>query len=208
MKKRIVTMTLGLLIAFGLCACGSTETKTQETSSEEIEAELEEEEEEVEKEEVAETTETVKEEASEVEEEVASEVEEEVASEVEATEEAIEEEIAGAYASLEEWIASEEKDVTVDAINQQLEASGLICDIDATGDKLILKYMFIELQDLPGTADEIYAAFDENLAPELEKAGKTMADTFKEAYNLLVNTVRVEVYNADDTELFAKDYDV
>ena len=185
MKKHILTFTLGLLMSICICACGSTETVENEpATTEEFESESEENTG-IAEETVVETT------------------------EVSVSMEETEEESTEAIMTLEEWVKSPEKEEAVNMTNEQLAASGLEADFDAIGSMLILTYKFIDLTDFSGATDEeIYNNFDTNVSPVLLESAKTFISFFDEQYNIVVDAVRLEIYNADDTELFSKDYDL
>lgn len=109
--------------------------------------------------------------------------------------------------TLEEWVKTPEKEETVNSANEQLAASGIKVDFNAIGNTFIYKYKFIDLMDFSGaTKEEIYNNFDTNVSPVLLKSAQTIVSSFKEQYNIVIDTVRLEIYNADDTELFSKDY--
>lgn len=205
MKKRITMLVLQICLALSICACGSTEATVEEPiTAEELEDEPEEEVSTNEQVDVETNAEPPTDEET-TEAEVATE---ETVDELleENTEKDLKEE---SVMSLEEWVKTPEKEEAVQIINDELVSSGLKCDFDATGNKFICKYVFIDFQDLSElTEEEIHNNFDTNVSPVLADAAESLASAFVDEYGIVIDTIRVEIYNADDTEIFAKDYDV
>ena len=183
MKKRLVMIVMGIVLAMGTVACGDASDDVIE-----VEAELKEAEEDIE--------------------DAVEDVEEDIEEDIEAAdidEEDIEEAAEGVYASLADWIASEEGQQTIATVNEQLGPQGLTCDMTAEGTVFVLGYTFTEQQDLSSLSkDEVYKLFDESVAPALIDAGETMADAFADEYGLDITALKCVINNADGTEIYNK----
>ncbi len=180
MKNRILILSLSLITAFSITACGSGKDSASQSAGD-----------------VSVETSSEAEKASDeapASSEVATESSEEASSEE-----------AEAAMTLEDWINTDEAAATADAVNAQLESSGLKVAFTASGDELCMEYTFLEQVDFGNaSAEEISASFEENIAPVLATSAETMAEAFSEQYGIIIEDVRVRIFNADETELFNK----
>lgn len=111
------------------------------------------------------------------------------------------------YATLDEWMAGEERNLIVTLVNEQLEPSGMTIDIYADGNVMVMDYTYTELQDLEGlTQEDINTVFDEQVAPTFSSMVTSMFDTFESDYGLVLDDIRLIFRNADGTELYSCDY--
>lgn len=111
------------------------------------------------------------------------------------------------YASLEDWINSDEKKMGVDAVNSELEPAGISVDLYAEGNVLIMDYTYTEQQDLEGlTQEDISAVFEESVLPAFSSLITDLFDSFESDYGLVLDDIKLIYRNADGTELFSKYY--
>ncbi|MGN0400831.1 MAG: DUF4854 domain-containing protein [Acetatifactor sp.] len=112
---------------------------------------------------------------------------------------------SSSYASLDDWINSPEKDATAKAVNSTLESMGLSADFGADGDILEMIYRFLDYQDYSTfTEEQIYTAFDENVAPVLISSGESMSSAFYEQYHIAISDIRLLIYNSDGTLVYER----
>lgn len=111
------------------------------------------------------------------------------------------------YANLDEWMAGDERELIINAVNTQLASSGMMMDVYADGNVLVMDYTYTEQQDLEGlTQEDIDAVFDEQVAPTFSSMVTSMFDSFESEYGLILDDIRLVFRNADGTELYSCDY--
>ncbi len=109
------------------------------------------------------------------------------------------------YASLEDWISSDEQNLVVSTVNSQLEPLGLSIDIYAEGNVMVMDYTYTEQQDLEGLSQEdIASVFDEQVVPTFSSMVASMFDSFENSYGLVLDDIKLLFHNADGTELYTK----
>lgn len=109
------------------------------------------------------------------------------------------------YASLEDWMSSDEQRMVVSAVNSQLESSGLSIDFYAEGNVMVMDYTYTEQQDLAGLSQEAIASiFDDQLAPLFSSLVSSLFDSFEDDYGLILDDIKLVFRNADGTELYSK----
>ena len=109
------------------------------------------------------------------------------------------------YASLEDWISSDEQKLVVSTVNSQLEPLGLSIDIYAEGNVMVMDYTYTEQQDLEGLSQEdIASMFDEQVVPTFSSMVSSMFDSFENSYGLVLDDIKLLFHNADGTELYTK----
>ena len=109
------------------------------------------------------------------------------------------------YASLEDWISSDEQKLVVSTVNSQLEPLGLSIDIYAEGNVMVMDYTYTEQQDLEGLSQEdIASMFDEQVVPTFSSMVSSMFDSFENSYGLVLDDIKLLFNNADGTELYTK----
>lgn len=111
------------------------------------------------------------------------------------------------YATLEDWMNSEEQDAIVSAVNSSLESSGLAIDFYAEGNVMVMDYTYTEQQDLSGLSQEdIASVFDEQVAPTFSGMVSSLFESFETDYGLVLDDIKLIFRNADGTELYSKYY--
>lgn len=111
------------------------------------------------------------------------------------------------YASLEDWMNSDEQKLVVSAVNTQLESAGISIDFYAEGNVMVMDYTYTEQQDLEGLSQEdIASIFDEQVAPTFSGMVASLFDSFENDYGLVLDDIRLIFRNADGTELYTKYY--
>lgn len=111
------------------------------------------------------------------------------------------------YANLDEWMVGDERELIINAVNTQLASSGMMMDVYADGNVLVMDYTYTEQQDLEGlTQEDIDAVFDEQVAPTFSSMVTSMFDSFESEYGLILDDIRLVFRNADGTELYSCDY--
>ena len=109
------------------------------------------------------------------------------------------------YATLEDWMNSEEQALVVSAVNSQLEPSGIAIDFYAEGNVMVMDYTYTEQQDLEGLSQEdIASVFDEQVAPTFSGMVSSLFDSFETDYGLVLDDIKLIFRNADGTELYSK----
>ncbi|MBD5529481.1 MAG: DUF4854 domain-containing protein [Lachnospiraceae bacterium] len=109
------------------------------------------------------------------------------------------------YASLEDWMNSDEQRMVVSAVNSQLESSGISIEFYAEGNVMVMDYTYTEQQDLEGLSQEdIASVFDEQVAPTFSSLVSTLFDSFESDYGLVLDDIKLIFRNADGTELYSK----
>ena len=109
------------------------------------------------------------------------------------------------YASLEDWMNSDEQKLVVSAVNSQLEPSGISIDFYAEGNVMVMDYTYTEQQDLDGLSQEdIASVFDEQVAPTFSGMVASLFDSFETDYGLVLDDIKLIFRNADGTELYTK----
>lgn len=109
------------------------------------------------------------------------------------------------YASLEDWMNSDEQKLVVSAVNSQLEPSGISIDFYAEGNVMVMDYTYTEQQDLAGMSQEdIASVFDEQIAPTFSGMVASLFDSFETDYGLVLDDIKLIFRNADGTELYTK----
>ncbi|MDE5894298.1 MAG: DUF4854 domain-containing protein, partial [Acetatifactor sp.] len=111
------------------------------------------------------------------------------------------------YASLDEWMNGEEQKLIVSMVNEQLASVGLMIDIYADGNVLVMDYAYTEQQDLEGfTQEEIDTVFEDQVIPTFSSMVTSMFDSFESDYGLILDDIRLVFRNADGTQLYSCDY--
>lgn len=109
------------------------------------------------------------------------------------------------YASLEEWINSEEKTLVANMLNEQLASTGMSVDLYADGNILVLDFTFTEFIDLSGLDQEQIDSQIDTLLSSFSPVAANLLDTFDSNYGLILDDVRLIFRNADGTELYSRD---
>lgn len=109
------------------------------------------------------------------------------------------------YATLEDWMNSEEQETVVSAVNSSLESYGLAIDFYAEGNVMVIEYTYTEQQDMDGLSQEdIASMFDEQIAPTFSGMVSSMFDSFEADYGLVLDDIKLIFCNADGTEIYSK----
>lgn len=109
------------------------------------------------------------------------------------------------YATLEDWMNSDEQKLVVSTVNSQLEPLGISIDIYAEGNVMVMDYTYTEQQDLEGLSQEdIASVFDEQVVPTFSSMVASMFDSFENSYGLVLDDIKLLFRNADGTELYTK----
>ncbi len=133
-------------------------------------------------------------------EEPAAEEEEAAAEEPAAEEEAVEEE---AGMTLDEWMQSEEAQLTEEMTNAALESQGITVKLLADGNTFVYEYtMPDEYSTL--SEDDLAAAFEPVIA-ENEKGMADLFETFESEYGIKLDGVRFAFVTSDGTTLYSAD---
>ncbi|MGN0160339.1 MAG: DUF4854 domain-containing protein [Lachnospiraceae bacterium] len=179
MRKRMTLTCLGLLAVLCISACNSKDTaqpSASTTTSEETTT-------------VAEETTTTQENTTAVEETTTTQENTTSAKETINT------------ISLAEWITSTEKELTEQAINEQMASSGLTIEFSADGKILVAAYHFTQAFDYSGlTKEQLSDTFEASLA----ESAQGLADSFRNDYHIDIDDVRIEIYSVEGTILFSK----
>lgn len=108
------------------------------------------------------------------------------------------------YASLEEWIASDEAALTVQATNAALESTGMTVDFGADGTVFIYEYTVSDDLGLSSLSkDDIKTAFDSTVETNRASVASVFSDF--ESMGIEVSAVRFAFYAEDGTELYSAD---
>lgn len=111
------------------------------------------------------------------------------------------------YASLEDWMNSDEKALVVSQVNTQLASQGLSIEFSSEGNVMVVDYSYTEQQDLEGTSQEdIAALFDQMAAASFSSSFSSFFDIFESEYGLVLDDIKLVFRNADGTELYSKYY--
>ena len=111
------------------------------------------------------------------------------------------------YGSLDEWMDGEEQKLIVTMVNEQLASVGLMIDIYADGNVLVMDYAYTEQQDLEGyTQEEINTVFEEQVIPTFSSMVTSLFDSFESDFGLILDDIRLVFRNADGTQLYSCDY--
>jgi len=109
------------------------------------------------------------------------------------------------FASLEDWINSDEQKALVNAINQQFESVGATIDFYAEGNVLVMDFTATEQMDLGGTGqDDITRIFESQIASAFSDMGPKLFDSFESDYGLVLDDIKIVFQSYDGTELFSK----
>lgn len=111
------------------------------------------------------------------------------------------------YATLEDWMNSDEQKMVVSAVNSQLEPSGIVIDFYAEGNVMVMDYTYTEQQDLDGFSQEdIESVFDEQVASSFSGMVSNLFDSFETDYGLVLDDIKLVFHNADGAEIYSKYY--
>lgn len=109
------------------------------------------------------------------------------------------------FASLEEWINSDEKKALVNAVNQQFESAGVAIEIYAEGNVMVMDFTSTEQMDLEGISQEdMTNMFESQVASVFSGMGSSLFDSFESDYGLVLDDIKMVFHNSDGTELFSK----
>lgn len=110
----------------------------------------------------------------------------------------------GKFASLEEWLNSEEKEQIVTQANDQLSSLGLSVDFLTEDNILVMEYSFTKQQKMAASQSEIDESFAKKVAPVFVDSAASLYESFESEYGLTLEDIKVVVRNADGKELYSK----
>lgn len=109
------------------------------------------------------------------------------------------------FASLEDWMNSDEQKALIDAVNQQFESVGVSIDFYAEGNVMVMDFTSTEQMDLEGISQEDMASmFESQVASVFSGMGSSLFDSFESDYGLVLDDIKMVFRNSDGTELFSK----
>ncbi len=109
------------------------------------------------------------------------------------------------FASLEDWMNSDEQKALINAINQQFESVGVTIDFYAEGNVMVMDFTSTEQMDLEGISQEDMASmFESQVASVFSGMGSSLFDSFESDYGLVLDDIKMVFRNSDGTELFSK----
>lgn len=109
------------------------------------------------------------------------------------------------FASLEDWMNSDEQKALINAINQQFESVGVSIDFYAEGNVMVMDFTSTEQMDLEGISQEDMASmFESQVASVFSGMGSSLFDSFESDYGLVLDDIKMVFRNSDGTELFSK----
>lgn len=108
------------------------------------------------------------------------------------------------YASLEDWIDSEEKEQIVTQANDQLNSIGVSVDFFAEDNILVMAYTFTKQKKMNVPQSEIDESFAQKVTPVFADSAASLYESFESEYGLALDDIKVVVYNADGKELYSQ----
>lgn len=109
------------------------------------------------------------------------------------------------FASLEDWMNSDEQKALINAINQQFESMGVTIDFYAEGNVMVMDFTSTEQMDLEGISQEdITNMFESQVASVFSGMGSSLFDSFESDYGLVLDDIKMVFHDYDGTELFSK----
>lgn len=114
---------------------------------------------------------------------------------------------SGKYKSVGDYLADEEVMAELQKSLDELEGSGISCELLSEGNTLIYSYKFDEQIELDDAQMEVLV---QSLKEECEKLNDTYADVAEELSKVIDADdikVRLAYNNADGTEIYTHDYE-
>lgn len=112
---------------------------------------------------------------------------------------------AETYATLQDWMESEEADLTIETTNKILESSGMTIDLSADGNIFVYEYYVSDDLGLSSlTEDQLATAFSPMVEAQ-QSSIETLFSNFETAYGLTLGGVRFSFYSEEGTLLYSVD---
>ena len=107
----------------------------------------------------------------------------------------------GKYATMEEYVQSDEVQKELDSVMDQLEGSGMQMEVYGDGDKLVYAYTYTEEIDA-----ELAAPLLESALLEQGDQFESVADALKKEVDVENPIVVVTYLNADGSEIYSAEF--
>ena len=108
---------------------------------------------------------------------------------------------SGKFATIEDYINSEEMKAELDSMIDMMEGLGMKIEVLGDGDKLIYRYTYNEQMPADTLADTLLASLDAQAS-----TFESVASSLKLLVEVEDPIVVVEYYNADGTEICSKEF--
>lgn len=114
------------------------------------------------------------------------------------------------YATLKDLMESDEMAAETASVNEQLASSGLRAVLTAEGDVFVCQYYFAdEYSQLNDLSEEQIAALTDSLDATIEPMEESMKEVvvgIEEEYGIHASSVRVELYSPNGTKLYESEF--
>ncbi len=109
------------------------------------------------------------------------------------------------YATLQDWMESEEADLTIETTNKILASSGMTINLSADGDIFVYEYYVSDDLGLSSLTEEQLATSFAPVVESQQASVETLFSNFETAYGLTLGGVRFSFYSEDGTLLYSVD---
>ena len=107
--------------------------------------------------------------------------------------------------SLQDWMESDEAKLVIDTTNKQLEGTGMSLGLSADGNIFVYEYYIADSLGLANLSEEETTAAL-NAQVDAQRDGiNSLFSTFEESYGITLDAVRFQFFSEDGTELFSTD---
>lgn len=170
MKKKVLALTMSLMMALSFAACGSQPNEESSSSSEQQSSSAE---------------------------ESSSTEESSSAADASTSDQA--------YATLQDWMESDEAALTIETTNQVIASTGMTLDLSADGNVFVYEYYVSDDLGLSALSEEQLAASLDPVVEANKDSVTTLFDNFESGYGLVLDGVRFTFFTEDGTELYSAD---